>query len=525
MAICTDTKYTEGFYQIVEPPQFLKDVFPICRPFGDPGDDKSYEFGSSYWSGFDSTSRNEASSRGLSNRKGRLKDSFSVTDKVTNKDWNCAIVKLKQEFAIRCGFKHNWIPFVEQTGDFGLSNHLGYFRDGIKGGSDGDSDPTQGEKTDIVYRRDMQKIYLDIIRLLDYEVPMYSVEDGSKNPRFPEFRGIFSNDYGKVGDYNSILKEIVDIDDADKFLKQGNNVFLPPDNKASEKKWKYFHLNDNVIGYPGEPASSCAKYEGKLESFGDNYPPGGSINIDQLNDWESRYTLGTGGYDFKKMTKKRILQFIGASQPWYRKSDSLLDWDDGIFIDYWQPKRDTDDFAYAQEIVPNTYYPYGNKDYTEDGGAGGKEPKPSALYKAVQEFRKKFINPAKETTDNDLLVSAKISKTATVDRDLYGNPITQTVEEDASFSVAYVMRHAYTEFQTVDKYGDDGKLISRMTIGGDKIIVDANSVANVFMKTINKISDICVCNCNYCSCFGNEVTCLCYVVKVTGWCYSYMYVY
>ena len=33
------------------------------------------------------------------------------------------------------------------------------------------------------------------------------------------------------------------------------------------------------------------------------------------------------------------------------------------------------------------------------------------------------------------------------------------------------------------------------------------------------------CYISYGPCFGNEVTCLCYVVKVTGWCYSYMYVY
>jgi hypothetical protein len=38
----------------------------------------------------------------------------------------------------------------------------------------------------------------------------------------------------------------------------------------------------------------------------------------------------------------------------------------------------------------------------------------------------------------------------------------------------------------------------------------------------NQLSNTCVCNCNYCTCFGDEV-CNCHVVHRSGWCYAYIY--
>ena len=38
----------------------------------------------------------------------------------------------------------------------------------------------------------------------------------------------------------------------------------------------------------------------------------------------------------------------------------------------------------------------------------------------------------------------------------------------------------------------------------------------------NLLSNTCVCNCNYCTCFGDEV-CSCHVVRRYGWCYAYIY--
>ena len=63
-----------------------------------------------------------------------------------------------------------------------------------------------------------------------------------------------------------------------------------------------------------------------------------------------------------------------------------------------------------------------------------------------------------------------------------------------------------------------------ITKGEYTLNIAGTNVATYFMKAINLISSLCVCNCNYCSCFGHEASCACYVVKVRGWCYSYQYI-
>ena len=44
----------------------------------------------------------------------------------------------------------------------------------------------------------------------------------------------------------------------------------------------------------------------------------------------------------------------------------------------------------------------------------------------------------------------------------------------------------------------------------------------MLVRTSNLLSNTCVCNCNYCSCFGDEV-CTCNTVGRSGWCYAYLF--
>lgn len=56
----------------------------------------------------------------------------------------------------------------------------------------------------------------------------------------------------------------------------------------------------------------------------------------------------------------------------------------------------------------------------------------------------------------------------------------------------------------------------------NKDIVTAKFYNTFLAAATQKICETCVCNCNYCSCFGDEV-CSCHVVRRYGWCYAYLY--
>lgn len=155
--------------------------------------------------------------------------------------------------------------------------------------------------------------------------------------------------------------------------------------------------------------------------------------------------------------------------------------------------------------------PYGNIDYIKRDSNGNLMLKQdngkvdTSAYEVSQEYldmveaRKKFL------TDKKMDVEVSRQKVAGTDE--YGN--TQYI----------------TETKTIKLNLLDAITKASVTYGGDKwtVNIKAQSVNNYFMKLLNKLSSTCVCNCNYCSCFGHEASCICYVVKVTGWCYHYLY--
>lgn len=55
---------------------------------------------------------------------------------------------------------------------------------------------------------------------------------------------------------------------------------------------------------------------------------------------------------------------------------------------------------------------------------------------------------------------------------------------------------------------------------GDKTYADFFN--RYLVGAVNLLSSTCVCNCNYCTCFGDEV-CTCHVVRKYGWCYAYIF--
>lgn len=147
--------------------------------------------------------------------------------------------------------------------------------------------------------------------------------------------------------------------------------------------------------------------------------------------------------------------------------------------------------------------PRGNFDYvkTDENGNPIVKPGTKGMYDVSDQFKEvvKFMEDFKGKD-----IPYKGQKQVPDGKDSYGNPKYKTLYKEGQMKLINVL--------TLPQ-DDEGYTIS----------IKANDVNTYFMHVINLLSDICICNCNYCSCYGHEASCTCYVVKASGWCYSYMY--
>jgi hypothetical protein len=147
------------------------------------------------------------------------------------------------------------------------------------------------------------------------------------------------------------------------------------------------------------------------------------------------------------------------------------------------------------------YRPRGNYDYLDGSlSFSGGTWATSDAYRQVMELKKDFLHNAHNIHCDFTTIEGY---------DSYGNAIRSREEKEIPMQLIYALT------QKTYNYG-----------GKDwEISISAQNINDYFFKAINHLAAICVCNCNYCSCYGHEASCICYVVKVNGWCYSYQYDY
>lgn len=460
MALFTDTGFSPAFYQIIKDSRF-----PICRPYGTPNDDKNYDFGTSFWDGThgykaNATNAKELADAGMNSRAKKLKTDFNDGEKITSKEWNQVITKIRQEFALRDEFRGTFKPNAAKIG-------YNEFGDSVEAsGTDGKEFFNHNDE---IVRGDYIKIYNDILTLFTYEVES---EDTINNNRVPQARFSY--------DVNAQYK---------------TNNGINTGNSTSNGKVLLNNLD--------EIESASAINEGQRQ--GNNWwaGPGG------MREYMYRYTQGA---DEKVVQGNQILD---AHAP----DDVLTNANYGYTAIGTReipasPKTIGTTDSEMTKTVTNNQRPHGNKDYikfvpidSNDLTKGYKPVVTQSGYYQVSDLYKAIRNKRTELLESKLTLPCSKTKLAGVDE--YGAPIydieTQSVSDLPIISALL--------FSTVPS----GQY------AGYTIDIKASNINKYFMETINLLSSLCVCNCNYCSCYGHEAACICYVVKVSGWCYSYMY--
>lgn len=157
------------------------------------------------------------------------------------------------------------------------------------------------------------------------------------------------------------------------------------------------------------------------------------------------------------------------------------------------------------KTVRSSKRPYGNTDYlaktVDENGTTHILKNSNGFYQVSQEFKDMVAKRKKFLGGN---VKVKCTRTVLTGKDEYGMPKYVTEKEEREMPLVTAL--------------------TSVTVSGNYTVdISADSVGRYYMAMVNQLARTCVCNCNYCSCFGHEASCICYVVKVSGWCYSYQY--
>ena len=161
----------------------------------------------------------------------------------------------------------------------------------------------------------------------------------------------------------------------------------------------------------------------------------------------------------------------------------------------------------------STLKPHGNIDYIKKDLDGNLVLKDKENFDISDEY-KRMVEARKQYVSGKIQVPLKTQKKVGVDE--YGNDIYDTEIITREMKLVQALTRPTV---TVIVVNENGKPEERKY----SVDIRANNINNYFMKMINTLASTCVCNCNYCSCYGHEASCICYVVKVNGWCYSYQY--
>ena len=436
--------------------------FPICKPYGTSGDDKDYVFSTSLWSTFDSSSQSYLANHSYQRRSTRLRENFD--DKpITNDEWNALLIKIRQEFMLRNNFMSGPGTLQPRSAKLASQNgHSGYMATGDK-----------------IRQNDIERIFDDIITLFKIELPAQA--SSSVNDRLPVQTFPLSVDksnsiitYSSGGSSTTVHTSGKNEPD---FAQLDYNPNASEINVGSHKGNNWFtgsDMREYVYRHSGMQQSEINNISGNT-AVSAHYP--GNL-----------LTSDIYGY---------------STQPPYNLGGGIV----------YQPKR----------------RPYGNVDYVKyvtysDGvrkpAFSGNGYIPSDLYTYVYRWRTALLGGLSDAGDIEpMFVKNCVGTRETtvkdtngnVMKDSDGNPIKQTetrnFSDESNITVARFCKNPLG-----------------ITEGEYTLNIAGTNVATYFMKAINLISSLCVCNCNYCSCFGHEASCACYVVKVRGWCYSYQYI-
>lgn len=454
----------DGFYQYVPDPT---GKFPICKPYGTPGGDKDYEFSTSLWSTFDSSSQSYLANHSYQRRSTRLRENFD-DNPITNDEWNALLIKIRQEFMLRNNFMNGPGTLQPMSAQLDSQNgHSGYMASGDK-----------------IRQSDIEKIFSDILTLFKIELPAKA--SSSVNDRLP------------------VQTFPLSVDKSDSIITYSSGGSSTTVNTSAKNEPDFAQLDYNPNASEIDVGSRYNNPQGNQWFNGSDtmreyvYRHSG-IQQDEINNIEGNTVVSAHEPD--NLLTSDIYGY--STQPIYNLGEGVI----------YQPKR----------------RPYGNIDYvkyvTYDDGI--RKPAfdvfgyiPSDLYTYVYRWRTALLGGMSEVGDIDpMFVQNCIGtretvvkdKNGNIMKDVNGNPIKQT--ETRNFSKESNI--------TVARFCMNPLGITR---GEYTLNIAGTNVATYFMKAINLISSLCVCNCNYCSCFGHEASCACYVVKVCGWCYSYQYI-
>jgi len=460
------TQLHSGFSQIIKDSRF-----PICRPYGTIGDDKDYDFGTKFWDGtyYRANAENARylQNAGLNKRSKKLKEDYiQGKDEITNDDWNAALTKMRQEFAIRYDFDTKAMQSIQLNRVFGVSDNDQFF-----------------SKGDVMLQFNYQKFYCDILTML-----LYEAHDATPySDRIPASRismDIYDVKSGQMGSMSN-LNVNANAEPIEEGYHEGNNWFTG----YPMREYRYRHAV-----YP----VTHTRDDGSTYETDERVPLTGRV-VDNEVQPPSPMDLFDNGKPLSIEDAKVVNM--------YPRKNLLTDHTFGY--------TPSETFTIKNSILNSEFTvtlnkrPRGNFDYVKmkklDGINGGWLPvvseegfyEPSDQFKEIIKFMKAFRN-----TDDVPYVGIKQIPDG---KDEYGNQ----------------------KYKTQTKNGRI-KLLAAITLPQDaegySISVKAEDINNYFMHVINLLSSVCICNCNYCSCYGHEASCTCYVVKVNGWCYSYMYI-
>ena len=453
------TRYHAGFYQIVK-----DNRFPICRPYGTPGSDKEYDFGEKFWDGT-YYQANAANAKYLKDK------GFNKRNKKVREDFEAG-----GEFGKSGITNDDWNAALTKLRqefsirfDFDRSSMQTIQTNKVEGVSDNNEFFVDG---DYMLQQNYHKIYCDILSILLYETH----DTTQYSDRLPASR--FSYDIA---------------DGQGKGTRK--NLDVEPNAETIEEG---YHEGNNW--FTGEPMREY-RYRRAMIKLGDieeKIVNGVKQNVYVEKEHMLRDVDGT-------IPIKDDYQPISEQNPKLVKAYSPEDIETNHLFGY-TPSEDVkiyNGILKAEVNVKINKRPRGNFDYVKTDSDGNPIVKPGTkgMYDVSDQF-KEVIKFMEDFKGKD--IPYKGQKQVPDGKDAYGRPKYKTLYKDGQMKLINVL--------TLPQ-DDEGYTIS----------IKANDVNTYFMHVINLLSDICICNCNYCSCYGHEASCTCYVVKASGWCYSYMY--
>lgn len=466
----TMDKYVEGFYQIIKDSDVVGGTsrFPICKPYQSEDGvygDKNHVFSTSVWNDFGDSEKNWLSANNYQNRSTKLREDFT-DNPITNNEWNALLVKIREEFMIRNNFLSNYGSgsLKPRINNMYIQNgHQGYFATG-----------------DTIRQDDISRIFDDILTLLSIEVPSVARSGSSVNNRLP--LNTLSSDVAKTidvaqsdGSYTKVKVEPHNVD----FAQLAYNLNAYDINEGSHQGNNWFtgsHMREYVYRHSGIRTEETSSVDGTVNN--------GIVPTHEPTDLTTSTTYGYA--EEPPRNNSTSSQLITHRRP-FGNIDYVKLVKDGSLK---KPIIDGDGYVVSDEYMEMVHTRWAFLGSVANAG------KISPMYV-------KYIIGTREIVVKD--------KDGNVMKDTYGNPIKQIETKDFSADANITVP-------------DFCKNPLSITHGEYTLNIAASNVATYFMKVMNLISSKCVCNCNYCSCFGHEAACACYVVKVTGWCYTYQYI-